>query len=250
MRAIASKLRATVRALVARARSLPYRGRGRFCPVCGRTSRRFRTFGAIPRPDAQCPNCGALERHRLLWLFLHQRTDLFSGKSKRVLHVAPEPCFEPRFRKLLGAGYCTADLLNPRAMVRMDITDIPYPDESFDVILCSHVLEHVPEDRRAMREFFRVLHRDGWAILLVPITADKTHEDPTIVSPEDRLRAFGQEDHVRRYGPDYVERLQEAGFAVATTTTGDLAGPEDILAMGLTSAAGEIYYCTKPHAES
>ena len=129
--------------------------------------------------------------------------------------------------------------------MKMDIMDIQYPDESFDVIYCSHVLEHVPDDRKAMREFRRVLKRGGWAILLVPITAGKTHEDPSITEPAERLRVFGQEDHVRIYGPDYVDRLREAGFAVTETRVPDLVSPEDAQLMGLTQAAGEIHLCRR-----
>jgi hypothetical protein len=231
-----------VRAVV---KGVPYYGTGRWCPVCGNSSRLFRSFGAVPREDAQCVHCDALERHRLLWLYLNKRTDLFNGKPKKVLHVAPELCFEPRFRQRLGDSYITADLFNPRAMVSMDITDIQYPDESFDVIYCSHVLEHVHDDKKAMREFCRVLKRTGWAILLVPITSDVTFEDPTITDPQERLKAFGQEDHVRRYGPDYVSRLEEAGFNVKMTTIAELADEQDIIKMGLTAASGEIYFCTK-----
>jgi SAM-dependent methyltransferase len=225
--------------------AIPYYGRGRFCPVCGRSSRRFRSFGVVPREDAQCAHCGALERHRLLWLYVSMRTDLFDGRPKKVLHVAPEPCFEPRFRQRLGSGYVTADLFDATAMVRMDITDIHYPDQHFDVIYCSHVLEHVQDDRRAMREFHRVLRNSGWAILLVPITAGKTLEDPSITEPEERLRVFGQEDHVRRYGPDYAGRLRDAGFRVEVTRAGDLVRNDEILRMGLTPVSGEIYFCTK-----
>jgi SAM-dependent methyltransferase len=162
-----------------------------------------------------------------------------------MLHVAPEPCIEVRLRRRLGAGYLTADLMNTGAMVKMDIMDIQYPDESFDVIYCSHVLEHVPDDRKAMREFRRVLKRGGWAILLVPINAGKTYEDPSITEPAERLRVFGQEDHVRNYGPDYVDRLREAGFAVTETRVPDLVSPEDAQLMGLTQAAGEIYSCRR-----
>ena len=231
-----------VRAVV---KGVPYYGTGRWCPVCGKSSRLFRSFGAVPREDAQCVHCDALERHRLLWLYLNKHTDLFDGKPKKVLHVAPELCFESRFRQRLGDSYITADLFNPRAMVSMDITDIQYPDESFDVIYCSHVLEHVHDDKKAMREFCRVLKKTGWAILLVPITSDVTFEDPTITDPQERLKAFGQEDHVRRYGPDYVSRLEEAGFNVQMTTIAELAHEQDIIKMGLTAASGEIYFCTK-----
>src|SRR5689334_19446842 len=175
-------------------RAVPYYGTGRWCPVCGKSSRRFRTAGLIPRMDAECPHCCAGERHRFVWLYLKNKTNLLDGTPKRVLHVAPERCLEPQFRKALGRGYLTADLDSRRAMLRMDITKIDLADNLFDVIYCSHVLEHVVEDRQALREFYRVLKPNGWAILLVPVTVDRTLEDPTIVSPEERLRVYGQED--------------------------------------------------------
>ena len=161
-----------------------------------------------------------------------------------MLHVAPEECFISHLRKHLGQNYITADLLN-EADVKMDITDIQYPDEYFDIIYCSHVLEHVQDDKKAMKEFCRVLKHKGWAILLVPITADKTFEDPAIVTPSERLRVFGQEDQVRRYGPDYVPRLRESGFKVEVSKVTELFEKNDIITMGLTEASGEIYYCTK-----
>ena len=163
-----------------------------------------------------------------------------------MLHVAPEPFFESKFRKSLGKNYITADLVNPRAVVKMDITDIQYPDQSFDVIYCSHVLEHVQDDRRAMKEFHRVLKENGWAILLVPVSAEeKTFEDPTIIEPAERFKAFGQEDHVRRYGRDYVHRLGEAGFKVEVTKADDFIDKDDAIRMGLTAGSGEIYCCRK-----
>jgi len=238
-------LKGPLRRLLSLARIVLFYGHARFCPVCGRSSRRFRSFGVVPRPDAQCPHCGALERHRLLWLYFTARTNLFENDAKKMLHVAPEGCFEPLLRKRLGDHYLTADLFDPNAMVKMDITDINYPDGFFDVIYCSHVLEHVPDDLRAMQEFHRVLKDDGWAVLLVPIIAEKTFEDPSITDPGERLRVFGQADHVRSYGPDYVDRLRDAGFRVVVTTATDLVPDDDILRMGLTPASGEIFYCTK-----
>ena len=226
-------------------RTLPYNGNGRYCPVCGKPSSCFRPFGVVPREDAQCAHCGALERHRLLWLFLQEKTDLFAGTTKKMLHVAPEPCFESILKERLGDNYLTADLFNPCALVKMDICDIQYPDQSFDVIYCSHVLEHVLDDRRAMMEVFRVLKNNGWAILNVPITGERTFEDSSIVDPKERLKAFGQEDHVRRYGLDYVERLRDSGFTVEIIKVGDLANNDEAIRMGLTPASGEIYYCTK-----
>ena len=227
------------------ARAVPYYGKGRFCLVCGKSSRRFRKFGIVPREDAQCVHCGALERHRFLWLYVLRKTDLFDGIPKKMLHVAPESCIESRLKHHLGDNYLTADLFNARAMVKMDITNIEYPDQSFDVIYCSHVLEHVLDDKKAMREFNRVLKSNGWAILLAPITAAETFEDPSIVESQERLKAFGQEDHVRKYGPDYVDRLRDAGFSVKVTKVSDLVQKDETIQMGLTPASGEIYYCTK-----
>ncbi len=226
-------------------RTVYYHGNKRFCPVCGKTSRIFRKAGTVPRKEAKCINCYALERHRFVWLYFTKETDLFNGGQKKILHVAPEPCFESRLKESLGDNYITADLLNPHAMVKMDITDIQYPDEYFDVIYCSHVLEHVHNDMQAIREFYRVLKNNGWAILLVPITADVTYEDPSIIKPQDRKKTFGQEDHVRRYGPDFVDRLRKGGFEVRITKVNDLFDRNDAIRMGLTPAAGEIYYCAK-----
>jgi SAM-dependent methyltransferase len=226
-------------------RRLAYFGQGRFCPICGSSSPRFGPIGVIPRDDAQCLHCGALERHRLSWLFLQMRTNLFDTRPKRMLHVAPEPGLAKRFQAHLGDGYLSADLAPGRAMVTMDITDIAGPDEAFDVIFCSHVLEHVDDDQRAMRELHRVLRPGGWAIVLVPVTGDRTFEDPRITDPREREKAFGQEDHLRRYGPDIVERLGAAGFAVEVTRASDLVGTEAAVTLGLRLASGEIFYCTK-----
>lgn len=138
-------------------------------------------------------------------------------------------------------------------MVKMDITDIRYPDESFDIIICSHVLEHVPDDVKAMSEFHRVLKKNGWAILLVPIAAmDKTYEDFSIVTEAGRLKAFGQSDHVRKYGKDYIDRLRSAGFNVTVIKKEELASEEEIKRMCLSEdsitwgfVCTEIFYCTK-----
>jgi len=137
----------------------------------------------------------------------------------------------------------TADLFAEDVDVKMDICDIRFADETFDIVYCSHVLEHVPDDRKAMREFRRVMKPQGWAILLVPITVQQTVEDPSIIDPKERLRLFGQEDHVRRYGLDYVERLKISGLAVKKVLPDDFLSNDDILLMGITQAAGEIYFC-------
>lgn len=222
-----------------------YCGSNRYCPVCSKSFRSFRKAGLIRREDAECFWCGSLERHRLVWMYFKKMTNLFNGSNKKMLHVAPEPCFESQLKSRIGADYVTADLSDPRAMVTMDITNIQYPDESFDVIYCSHVLEHVQDDKKAMREFHRVLKRDGWAILLVPISGEKTIEDPTISDPSERRRLFGREDHVRRYGVDYLNRLREAGFKVKVIVQSDFLTNAESILFGITEASGEIYYCTK-----
>jgi SAM-dependent methyltransferase len=222
-----------------------YYGKEKYCPLCERYARKFKSYGLIPRQDAQCPHCGSLERHRLLWLFLQQRTNLLKNQSLKMLHLAPELCLELVLRNKLGNNYLTADLFHRRASVKMDITDIQYPDHSFDVIYCSHVLEHVTDDRKAMNEFYRVLKDDGWAILNVPIYGDQTLEDPSIKNPRERLKVFGQEDHVRIYGSDYVNRLQQASFSVEVIKVDDLVTLSDAVRMGLTSETGDIFFCTK-----
>jgi SAM-dependent methyltransferase len=219
-------------------------GRSRFCPVCGRHSRRFAASGIVPRPEALCVWCFSLERHRLVWHWFEQRSDLFDGRPKSMLHVAPESCFEEKLRARVGAGYTTADLKHSPD-VRMDVCHIPYPDRSFDVVYCSHVLEHVPDDRRAMREFYRVLKPSGWAVLLVPLYQPPTFEDPSVTDPDDRERLFGQHDHVRKYGPDYADRLREAGFDVTWESAAQVVGQDQVARLGLTSEEGGIFHCTK-----
>jgi SAM-dependent methyltransferase len=189
-------------------------------------------------------NCGSMPRHRLTWLYFENITNIFDGHDKQMLHVAPEPCLEKQLKSRLGRGYLTADLLSPHAMVKMDITDIQYADETFDVIFCSHVLEHVPDDRAALSEMRRVLKKQGWALILVPITAEQTFEDPSVTSPSERLRLFGQEDHVRRYGPDFTSRLTDSGFDLKTVRAGDFLDSEKIARMGIDESE-ELYFCIK-----
>lgn len=169
------------------------------------------------RPLARCPVCKSTDRERLLYLYLTQKTDLFTRPHK-VLHVAPEPGLEALFESRPEIDYLTADLSSPRVRVRMDITAIDFPDQHFDVILCNHVLEHIPDDRQAMRELHRVLSADGWAILQVPIglALDATFEDFSVTDPAQRETVFGQSDHVRIYARDYRQRLVDAGFEVET----------------------------------
>lgn len=214
------------------------------CPICHWRFREFRSAGLARRANARCPRCGSLERHRLQWLFFRHRTNLFTGPG-RVLHFAPEPCFEPRLRAIPGIHYVTADIVEPDVAVRLDITRIPFADDSFDVILCSHVLEHVPDDGAAMAELFRVLRPGGWALLQVPIDAsrERTFEDPNVVDPAEREELFGQADHVRVYGRDYGERLEAAGFEVRVD---DFAGGLDERLVTMHALVREpLYLCRK-----
>src|SRR5262249_39820250 len=154
------------------------------------------------RQNAICPNCKARGRHRLLWLYLKQKTNLFHDKLK-LLHFAPERCFQA-LASLPNLDYLSADLEPGKAMVSMDITVMSLGNDSFNVILYSYCLEHVEDDRAAMSEMYRVLRPGGWAAIMVPTSRrqDVTLEDPSVVSPEERTRLFGQANHVRRYGRD------------------------------------------------
>ncbi len=194
--------------------------------------------------NARCA-CDSLERHRLIWLFFNRETDLFDGRSKRMLHVAPEACLGPLMSALPGVEYISGDVEPGRAMVELDVTRIQFPDEHFDVIYCSHVLEHVPDDQQAMREFFRVLKPGGWAVLQVPIRGDKTYEDFSIVDPSERKHHFGQEDHVRWYGAaDYVRRLSEAGFRVTPIVYVERLSKRELKRFSL-DATERVFYCEK-----
>jgi len=224
-----------------------YRGASRYCCVCDSHASEFLPYGVNPRQDAACPYCNALERHRLVMTFFRNKTNLFDGRAKQVLHVAPERAIKKHIARAAGRGYLSADLMAKDVMEKMDITDIRHDDAHFDAIYCSHVLEHVPDDRLAMREFFRVLKQDGWAVLNVPVTVDVTVEDPSVTDPDERLRLFGQKDHVRCYGPDYRDRLEEEGFRVEVYSAADFLSPEEIEKQGLMNGhTGDIYFCTKP----
>lgn len=222
-----------------------YAGSARYCPVCNSHLRTFLPHGRARRPDALCPVCFSLERHRAAWVFLQQRTDLWQGAPRRRRHFAPEPAFQIRLAALAHLDYVTADLDNPRAAETVDITRMPFADGSFDGLYCSHVLEHVPADRQAMSELWRVLKPGAWALVLVPVTAERTIEDLSITDPGERLRRYGQADHVRRYGPDVAERLREAGFEVTVLTEAEVVGSNNVHRMAVSEKA-LLHSCKKP----
>ncbi|MCC8034645.1 MAG: methyltransferase domain-containing protein [Rikenellaceae bacterium] len=210
--------------------ALVYSGSRYRCPVCGRGLRKMLPYGySIVRSNALCPSCLSLERHRLMWVFLRRETPFFRT-APLTLHIAPERCFIKKFEKQLGELYITGDLESPLAKVKFDVEAIPFGDDTFEVIFCNHILEHVRDDRRAMRELYRVMKPGGWGIFLSPVVRglDHTREDPSIDTPEKRYEAYGQADHMREYGEDYPERLHEAGFEVDAIDYARTLPPEEV----------------------
>jgi SAM-dependent methyltransferase len=175
-----------------------------------------------------------LERDRAAWLALAGPPERLKSTA-RLLHVAPERCLEPRLRQRLGSGYVTADLLRTDVDRRVSVEQLPFDDGSFDAVICNHVLEHVQDDRKAMSELRRVLSPQGWALLQVPLDTNRssTDEDPSITSTSERRRRFGQHDHVRWYGVDYVDRLREAGFVPHLRAVREFYEVQDIVRFGL-----------------
>lgn len=221
-------------------RGLRHRGDAVACPCCGRSFDRFIRHRG--RPHAKCPGCGALERHRMLWLYLAERTDLMSAPAA-LLHFAPEYAFERRLRRIPTLRYVTADIDSALAMDKVDIMAMPYADESFDAVLCSHVLEHVDDDRVALAEIRRVLKPGGLALLMTPIDGrvETTLEDPTVTTPAERHRVFGQSDHQRLYGRDFGRRVEAAGFAVRVDRYADDSDPELAARHGLRREDDEAF---------
>ena len=199
-------------------------------PIDGRSFRKFLPYGyENPRENVLSPSTLSLERHRLLWLFLQQETNLFTNNLK-VLHFAPEQAFYKRFRSLPNLEYVTTDLNSPLADVKADICNLPFEEGEFDVILCNHVLEHIPNDTQAMKELFRVMKPGGWGIFQVPQDPrrEKTFEDHSITDKKERAQIFGQYDHVRIYGMDYFERLRNIGFTVEAVDYTSRFGAQEI----------------------
>ena len=187
-------------------------------PIDGKQFRKFLPYGyEHPRENVLSPSTLSLERHRLLWLYLQNETEFFK-KPYKVLHFAPEQAFYKRFRHLKNLDYTTTDLNSPLADVKADICNLPFEDNSFDVILCNHVLEHIPDDTKAIAELYRVMKPGGWGIFQIPQDLDRetTFEDDTITDKKQRAKVFGQYDHVRIYGLDYFKTLENAGFTVQT----------------------------------
>ena len=202
----------------ARFLSIFYIGNEVECPVCNCHYRKFLPYGrnTSSRENALCPGCLSLERHRLMGLYLKRKTNFFTAPNLKVLHVAPEYCFIDRFEKMKNLDYITGDIESPLAKVKMDIHQIPFEDNTFDVAFCNHVMEHVDDYVLAMSELHRVLKPGGWALIQSPqdMKYAVTYEDPTITDPKEREKYFLQNDHLRLFGRNYNHELEKGGFTV------------------------------------
>lgn len=237
---------------------LKYFGTKFKCPFCGGILRKFLPFG-IKNPifnekniigggyrlNVMCPCCNSTDRERNIYLFLKNKTNIFH-ENIRLLHVAPEYNLNRMFMKCKNIHCLTVDLKSTSVMVKMDITNIACIDDFFDVIICNHVFEHIPNDKKAMSELCRVLKPGGWAILQVPISQllTNTYEDPSITEQEEREKVFGQKDHVRIYAKDYIKKLQNTGFSVETFNFTKEYGENASEKYGLLKEE-DIYICSK-----
>jgi len=215
-------------------------------PIDGKSFKKFLPYRyENQRENVLSPSTLSLERHRLLWLYLKNETSLFT-KPLSLLHFAPEQAFYKRFRNIKTLKYTTTDLNSPLADVKADICNLPFEDNSFDFILCNHVLEHIPDDTKAMEELYRILKPGGTAILQIPQELNRatTFEDNSITSRKERAAIFGQYDHVRVYGRDYFDKLRSIGFKVQEVNYTETLSASEIDKFRL--AQGEIIpVCTK-----
>lgn len=243
MKSIANDIVQVLLALRRSVRCLVHHGDARYCSLCGSSFRVFRSTGNPPRPDAECWYCGSLERHRFLHYLLTTHTRLKATQGTCV-HIAPEPSLLEAFRSRCD-HYVSLDLLKGGVSMYTDLTALPFKNCSIDRIVCNHVLEHIEDDAAAMEECRRVLKKSGHAILSVPIKGDETYENAKISSAEDRLRHFGQKDHVRWYGRDFIARLQNQGFRVTELTAADFLSADEMLSLGLGPGTGSFFCAEK-----
>jgi SAM-dependent methyltransferase len=209
-------------------------------PIDGKSFKSFLPYGyGTQRNNVLSPSTLSLERHRLLWLYLKNETNFFSSE-KKVLHFAPEQAFYKRFKKMKHLDYVTTDLNSPLADVKADICNLPFKNDEFDMILCNHVLEHIPDDTKAMQELYRVMKVGGIGIFQIPqdLSRATTFQDNSITDKKERAKIFGQYDHVRIYGRDYFNKLRSIGFKVEEVDYTSNLSEEDIARYCL--AKGEI----------
>ncbi len=226
------------------------------CPICGSKFEIFGSFGLKKRTNAQCYQCGSLERHRLMFLYINNKIEFPVNHFKplKILHFAPSRPLFNAFLNIDDIEYVPCDLFNEHynkrlstsKVIKVDITNIPFQDNYFDFILCSHVLEHIPNDKLAMLELYRVMKKGGSGIFQVPIDYDRetTFEDWSITDPKEREKAFGQFDHVRWYGRDYKIKLENLGFTVDENNYVNTFSNEEIFEYGLMKSE-LVYHCKK-----
>jgi SAM-dependent methyltransferase len=199
-------------------------------PIDGKSFKMFLPYGyETQRNNVLSPSTLSLERHRLLWLYLKNETDFFTSNQKlKVLHFAPEQEFYKRFKKQQNINYTTTDLLSPLADVKADICNLPFEDNAYDIVLCNHVLEHIPDDTKAMQELYRILKPGGMGIFQIPqdLSREVTFSDDSITDAKERAKIFGQYDHVRIYGRDYFNKLRSIGFKVEEVDYTNTISPE------------------------
>lgn len=229
--------------------SILYAGNKYEDPINGKSYRKFLPYGysgIAKRDNVLSPGTMSLERHRLLWLYLKSRTDFFSAPHK-MLHIAPEQCFYKIFKGMKNLDYLTGDYNSPIADVHFDLHNAPFEDNSFDVIFCNHVLEHVEDADQCMLELYRIMQPGGWGIFQVPldVTRSVTYEDKRITSPLEREKHFWQKDHLRLFGLDYKDRLLAAGFDVTADDYVDTLSKEAIDRYRLPE--GELIYLCRKH---
>ncbi len=225
-----------------------YAGNNVVCTCCKSRFREFAPFGDSRRKNAWCPKCESLERHRLLWMYFENRTNLYKSPLK-VLHIAPETVFFHLFRKQKNIDYHPGDIyphLYPKGTVYFDLLNHDLPDNSFDVIICNHVFQYIEDDKKAMQNIYKLMKKGGWGIMQVPIdtTRSVTYEDNSITDPLEREKAFGLKEHVRYYSYDYADKLRNAGFNVTVDDYTAQFTEQEIYKYGFWKGDA-VYYCTK-----
>ena len=227
-------------------RALYFTGTRYRCPCCGWRVRAFTTGGVSmnTRELGYCPRCNSKARHRRDWIYLRQHTNLFTEDLK-LIHISPKFSLSRKLAKRKNIHYFGVDISHRRQVCTfLDITACSFISDAFDALICIHVLEEIPDDRIAMQELYRILKPGGWAFITVPIDLERiTYEDPTITSPEHRKRAFGESAHVRIYGLDLNQRLQESGFEVKIEYAADI--PEHIRVKFGLNDDENIFFCRK-----
>jgi len=252
MRLVPVKYRMAVRKLF---RLKKNKGNNRYCAICESNLKGFLAvkFDNLQenspfrdRENARCPVCGSLERYRLIYIYLKNKTNIFGPPLKKMLHTAPELLLAEKFLSNRYIDYVSSDIDPGKtgAMIKIDLTDISMADNTVDVIISSHVLEHIIDDKKALSEMFRILKPGGWALILVPIISDRTFVSSEIKDEKDRIRLYGKEDHVRGYGLDFKELLQDTGFKVEIINYAKELSDTEIQYLGLLKE-DYIFHCRK-----